>query len=866
MANEAKLNLVITARDEAKQVLEELVNNLKAAFDGLNNLTANVNFATAFEEQFTRMVSATEQNTSEIRLGFERMATGIEESTNQISQSLERVNQAGQHLNESLDFQNLQMAGQMIQDVGEQITGFFEHAVSSAADFDQSVVNTTASLDANMGSVKLNTEQIKSMQDAAIQMGESGFYSANMVQEAMNTMAKQGIDYQTIMSGGIQTVYKVAAANQADLESTANVVSDIYNEMGDEFKKAGMTAQQSADEIGNAMTVALHHARISMDDFMATMRYVGPQASAMGVGIKDLSAMIALLGQHGIRSSQAGTTLRRMLTNLTPSTKEATAEMKSLGMITKDGSNIFYDSAGKMKPLAEVQQLLHDKLAALNPEQEQFAIKTIFGQYALAGMTAVANTAPSKFQGLTAAMNNNNIMTDIMAEKSKGLGLEIQKLNAHWQTVQKTIGEALKPVVESLISGLNRLMKAWEGLSPGVQRAIVIIGAVTGVLLLVGGGFLALIGTVGMFVTAFSAGMAVLSAVAVPALIVAGILAIVAIVAVAAYEIHKHWSQISSFLQQTWTTISNTAISIWSKLSSSIGDFVSQTVTTIQNIWSGAVSWISGAAQEFVNIPVQAFQWLYNHNYYFQDLVDFIRKTWQQASAEASSIWNSITSTLTSLWSSAVSVGRSVWTSLSSFFSSLWSSIRSAVSSAWSSITSTISSQANAAVSAARGPFESLGSFFSGLASQAFQWGSNMVNMIGNGIRSAASSVVSAAKSVASSIASFLGFHSPTREGPGSDADTWAPNFVNMMAKGIQEHTPQIQAAVNGIALSMKTGVTSVSNTVQRNQITVPNTQNNQKGTTNIYIQIDGRSAKTDRELTDMIANKFYKQMGIVSV
>lgn len=33
-----------------------------------------------------------------------------------------------------------------------------------------------------------------------------------------------------------------------------------------------------------------------------------------------------------------------------------------------------------------------------------------------------------------------------------------------------------------------------------------------------------------------------------------------------------------------------------------------------------------------------------------------------------------------------------------------------------------------------------------------------------------------------------------------------------------------------------------------------------------VAINIDGRSAKTDRELTDMIANKFYKQMGIVSI
>jgi hypothetical protein len=36
MANEARLNLVISARDEAKAVIEESVNNLVSMFSGLS--------------------------------------------------------------------------------------------------------------------------------------------------------------------------------------------------------------------------------------------------------------------------------------------------------------------------------------------------------------------------------------------------------------------------------------------------------------------------------------------------------------------------------------------------------------------------------------------------------------------------------------------------------------------------------------------------------------------------------------------------------------------------------------------------------------------------------------------------------------
>jgi phage-related protein len=91
----------------------------------------------------------------------------------------------------------------------------------------------------------------------------------------------------------------------------------------------------------------------------------------------------------------------------------------------------------------------------------------------------------------------------------------------------------------------------------------------------------------------------------------------------------------------------------------------------------------------------------------------------------------------------------------------------------------------NGIISDAKGIFNSLGSFFSDLGQQAFQWGANLVNMIAEGIKHAASAVADAAKNVVGSVAGFLGFHSPAKEGPGADADTWMPNLFKMMTDQI---------------------------------------------------------------------------------
>lgn len=59
-----------------------------------------------------------------------------------------------------------------------------------------------------------------------------------------------------------------------------------------------------------------------------------------------------------------------------------------------------------------------------------------------------------------------------------------------------------------------------------------------------------------------------------------------------------------------------------------------------------------------------------------------------------------------------------------------------------------------------------------------------------------AGAAASAASNVAHAVAQFLGFHSPAEEGPGAEADVWAPNLMKMFAAGIEEYTPLVQSAL----------------------------------------------------------------------
>ena len=78
--------------------------------------------------------------------------------------------------------------------------------------------------------------------------------------------------------------------------------------------------------------------------------------------------------------------------------------------------------------------------------------------------------------------------------------------------------------------------------------------------------------------------------------------------------------------------------------------------------------------------------------------------------------------------------------------------------------------------------------------------------MFASGIQATISRAVAAARNAAAKIKSYLGFSSPTEKGPGRDSDKWAPNLMNMFARGIESGIPRLQLAATRAAASIQKG------------------------------------------------------------
>ena len=136
-----------------------------------------------------------------------------------------------------------------------------------------------------------------------------------------------------------------------------------------------------------------------------------------------------------------------------------------------------------------------------------------------------------------------------------------------------------------------------------------------------------------------------------------------------------------------------------------------------------------------------------------------------------------------------------------------------------------------------------------GWGKSAVTWGADMIKGFINGIKQKAAALGNAVKDLAKNcIKKFLHFSVPDA-GPLADADTWMPDMVDLMAKGLKDAAPEMQAAVNDFAGNMSATITA---TGIPSGLDAGNTYNGGNVTINVY----GAEGQSVNELADVIAIK----------
>ena len=315
-------------------------------------------------------------------------------------------------------------------------------AVKSAADFQQQM-SAVAAVSGATG------EEMAQLTDKALELGQKTSFSASEAAKGLEELVKGGVTIPEIMNGAAEATLNLAAAGGVDLASAAEIASNALNT----FNLSGEDMAHVADMIAGAA----NSSAIDVNDFKLSLAAAGSVVALAGGTFDDLSVAITAMGNAGIKGSDAGTSLKTMLMNLQPTTKEQTALFKELGITTADGSNKFFDASGKMRSFADVGQVLQDALRGMTDQQRLATLETMFGSDAIRAAAVFTEQGAEGFTNLAAQMGKVTAEA-VAAQRLDNLNGDLEKLGGTAETAGIKLGNAFQGPLRGAVQAIDKFI------------------------------------------------------------------------------------------------------------------------------------------------------------------------------------------------------------------------------------------------------------------------------------------------------------------------------------------------------------------------------------------------------------------------
>lgn len=361
-------------------------------------------------------------------------------------------------------------AGDKIETAGKKLAPFSAAAAAGLG----AAVKTAASFDTSMSEVAAISgatgEQFDNLRKKAREMGESTKFSASEAADGFKYMAMAGWKTEDMLQG-IDGVLSLAAASGEDLGTTSDIVTDALTAMGYSAKDAGRLADVMAAASSNANT------NVAM--LGETFKYAAAVGGSYGYTMEDIALATGLMANSGIKASQAGTSLRSIMTRLATNAGGSSKKLGALEILTNKLGVAFYNADGTMRPFRDVLIDCRRAWGRLNQEEQANYANTIAGKNAMTGWLALMNSAQDDFNKLSNAIDNSNGaakgMADIMQDNLEG---QLTILKSQLQELSISLGDVMMPTIRKIVGGIQEAVDWLNALDEDTKEAIVTVGLV----------------------------------------------------------------------------------------------------------------------------------------------------------------------------------------------------------------------------------------------------------------------------------------------------------------------------------------------------------------------------------------------------
>jgi len=453
-----------------EKALTKAFNSIEKDLDGINKSMRQADMSRweKMADNYAMKLQKAEAVLKELKDRAEDLNTTEEERiriNQRIADTQEKIVQLSQRQKDAVDFakqkdaaEGLKQAYSGVKDslqeiatIGAVVSGALVGVIGSSArefaDFESKLTTFKAVSGAT-------ADEVSRFKDLSRSMAEFGKTSTEVAGLGVE-LSKAGLSAGEIEKG-IKQITLAAVATGEELQSTGETVDAVRSQFG-------LTADEF-DRVSNGLVLAANSSKISITDLAESYKYVGSTAKQTGQSLETMNGILAILGNEGIKGSQAGTGLKNVLLKLAdPKVTEALKAIKVESV----------DANGNIRNLTDVVIDLQKGLSGVNQASKVSFLKKQFGEEALVPLLSLLGKTEAELRSSEKAMKNWTGTSEKMAkEMNQGLLPSFNQMKASVQILQQVFIEAMAPALTMIVNAVKGMADAFVGLPKPMQAII----------------------------------------------------------------------------------------------------------------------------------------------------------------------------------------------------------------------------------------------------------------------------------------------------------------------------------------------------------------------------------------------------------
>jgi len=312
------------------------------------------------------------------------------------------------------------------------LTALGKSAFDTFSKFENGMMKVNTVTGATVGEFKMLTDEAK-------RLGATTQFTALQVADLQLVLGRKGFD-PTAIKNMEKSILDLALATGEDLSLAAEVTASSIN--------AFQLESSDAARVANTLASAAANSSVQLSTFSTAFGHAGASANAVGVDLEELSAMMGVLMDNGIKASKAGTGLRKVFMKLH---KEGRSFTEILDLVTQGQFGL--EQAQKLVGVTAANQIL---ILAKNKD---------------------------KVAELTKEYQTN---TDRLIEMAEAMGkttlAKVLKMQSAIETMKIEMGALIAEAIQPIILKVTEWASAFQELDGGTKKLILKITAIAAVL------------------------------------------------------------------------------------------------------------------------------------------------------------------------------------------------------------------------------------------------------------------------------------------------------------------------------------------------------------------------------------------------